>query len=181
MRVVRVISDVDVPAETPRVGNDSFEVFYLNQRKALINLAYAVSGSRYGAEDLVQEALTEAFRSWEVISRKDNPGTWVRRILLNMATSAYRRRLAEAKALARHPRNIETVAFPEVAGEIDRIWREVRRLSRRQSQVIALIFLEGLSPVEIAEILEISKETVHTHLRRAREALAARLGLEETP
>ena len=115
------------------------------------------------------------------ISRKDNPGTWVRRILLNMASSAYRRRLAEAKALMRHPRHIETVAFPEVTGEIDHIWREVRRLSYRQSQVIALVFLEGLSQVEIAEILGISKESVHTHLRRAREALAARLDLEETP
>lgn len=173
-------TDVDVPPETPDVGIASFEMFYLNQRRALIDLAYAVSGSRYGAEDLAQEALTEAFRSWEKICRKDNPGTWVRRILLNMASSAYRRRLAEARALARHPSDIETVAFPEVTGEVDRIWREVRRLSRRQSQVIALVFLEGLSQVEIAEILEISKESVQTHLRRARAALAARLGLEET-
>lgn len=72
------------------------------------------------------------------------------------------------------------VEFPEVTGDIDRIWAEVRRLPRRQVEVIALAYLEGLNQVEIAATLEISKESVNTHLRRARQTLAASLGLEET-
>lgn len=104
----------------------------------------------------------------------------MRRILLNRASSSYRRRLAEVRAIARHPRDLDTISFPEVTGEIEKIWREVRRLPRRQTQVIALVYLGNLTMTEIASTLDISKESVNTHLRRARVTLARRLHLEET-
>lgn len=59
------------------MGRDSFDLFYERQRRPLINLAFAMSGSRYGAEDLAQEALVAAYRSWDEICKKDNPGTVV--------------------------------------------------------------------------------------------------------
>ena len=160
------------------VGDHSFEEFYARNRKPLIALAYAVTGSSSAAEDLAQEALTAAFRSWDEVRSKDDPGTWVRRILLNKASSAYRRRLAEAKALARRPRGVGSVPFPEVTGEIDRILTEVRRLPRRQVEVIALAFLEEMTVTEIAETLQVTRQTVDVHMRRARSTLDARLGLE---
>ena len=173
-------ADLDGHLRMVDVGGDSFDVFYARQRKPLIALAYAVTGSRSGAEDLAQDALTAAYRSWDVIRVKDNPGTWVRRILLNRASSAYRRRLAEVRALARRPRDFESVAFPEVTGEIDKIWLEVRRLPRRQTEVIALAYLEAMTMTEIASVLQVTKQTVDVHIRRARQTLADRLGLEET-
>ncbi len=157
----------------------SFELFYMRQRKRLVSLAYVVSGSRAGAEDLAQEALMAACKSWEEIRRKDNPEAWVRRILLNKAASHTRRRIAEVRALARRPHDLNVIPFPEVTGEIDQIWREVRKLPRRQTQVIALTYLEGLTSREIADVLEISKESVSTHRQRARNTLAKRLGLED--
>jgi RNA polymerase sigma factor (sigma-70 family) len=172
-------SDLEAGIDTTfDVGSSSFEVFYGQQRRPLITLAYAVSGSGTAAEDLAQDALVAAFQAWDEIKIKDNPGIWVRRILLNKATSVYRRRLIEMRALARHPRE-SSIAFPEVTGELDRIWREVRRLPRRQVQIIALVHLEGLSQVEIAEMLGISKESVSTHLRRARRTLNRTLNIEE--
>ena len=47
-----------------------------------------------------------------------------------------------------------------------------------QAQVIALMFVDDLSVAEIAAVLECEENTVRTHLRRARQALAARLSLE---
>lgn len=172
-------SDFDTHPPIVDVGSGSFDLFYARQRKPLIALAYAVTGSRSVAEDLAQDALVAAFRAWGEIRKRDNPGTWVRRILLNKASSAYRRRLAELKAFARHPRDLDSVAFPEVTGEIDRIWSEVRRLPRRQLEVIALTYLEGLSMTEVAGVLEVTKQTVDVHMRRARHTLVDRLGLEE--
>ncbi len=161
------------------VGGSSFELFYEHNRRPLVALAYALSGSRLAAEDLAQEALIAAYQSWNEVQQKGNPGTWVRRILLNKASSAYRRRMAEVRAIAKHPRDLATVPFPEVTGEIEKIWREVRRLPRRQTQVIALVYLEDLTMTEIASTLDISKESVNTHLRRARVTLARRLHMEE--
>ena len=43
------------------VGGGSYELFYMRQRKRLMSLAYVVTGSRAGAEDLAQEALAQIF------------------------------------------------------------------------------------------------------------------------
>ncbi len=181
MRVIGMATDLEAQLELGKPGGDSFESFYRSQRKTLIDLAYVVSGSRTGAEDLAQEALVAAYRSWDDIRSKDNPSAWVRRILLNKASSAYRRRLAEAKAFARRGKDVDSVPFPNVTGEADQILAEVRRLPRRQTQVIALAYLEGLRPSEIATVLGISPKSVSTHLRRARQTLSNRLNLEEPP
>lgn len=165
--------------DVPIVRVETFESFYARQRRPLVGLAYAASGSRLGAEDIAQDALVAAYRDWERICRLEAPEAWVRRIVLNRATSAYRRRLAELKALGRLAGRGETGLFPEVTGEIDRMWAEVRRLPRRQVQVIALRHVDRLTLDEIAEVLGCSKATVNTHLRRARATLARRLHLEE--
>lgn len=171
-------SDTDM-IRSAGAGTQSFEVFYRRQRKSLIALAYAVTGNAKGAEDLAQDALIAAFKAWDQIRVKDNPGAWVRRILLNKAASAHRRRLAEMRALAKRPPEREGVPFPDVSGEVERIWGEVRRLPRRQMQVIALTYVEQLTPTEIAAVLMVSKQTVDVHIRRARATLSRRLGLED--
>lgn len=180
MRVNPVIQSGSDVEDDFDVVSSSFEVFYSQQRRRLIALAYAVSGSRIAAEDLAQEALLAAFETWESVSTKQNPDAWVRRILLNKAASSYRRRLIELKAAARQSGRHDVVSFPEVTGEIERIWAEVRRLPRRQAQVIALAHVEGLNQVEIANTLGISKESVSTHMRRARQTLISALGMEDT-
>lgn len=179
MRVMVMTSDLDGQLSRVEVGGGSFDVFYARQRKPLIALGYAVTGSRSAAEDLAQDALAAAFGSWDEIATKDNPGAWVRRILLNKASSAYRRRLAEMRALARRPRDLDSVSLPEVTGEIDKIWKEIRRLPRRQLEVIALTYLDGMSMGEIASVLQVTKQTVDVHMQRARRTLAYRLGLED--
>jgi len=63
--------------------------------------AYALTGSWEAAEDATQEAFLRAHRDWERVGRYDQPGAWVRRVAANLAVSALRRRLAEAKALLR--------------------------------------------------------------------------------
>lgn len=167
-----------------RVGDDGFAEFYRRNRSRLIALAYAVSGSRGGAEDLAHDALEVAYRDWDRISALDSPTSWVQRIVVNRSVSAYRRRLAELRTVTRLRGERHTVAFPDVRSETEWLWTEVRRLPRRQVQVVALTYVEGLSMVEIGEVLGISKESVNTHLRRARETLGRRIAqseMEERP
>ena len=67
------------------------------------------------------------------------------------------------------------MARPEMPSDSEWIWSMVRRLPRRQAQVVALYYFDGLSMSEIGNVLEISKESVNTHLRRARATLAGEL------
>ena len=99
-------------------------------------------------------------------------------MVANRAVSAYRRRHSEAKAVARLAIRLEASTLPEPSADADRIWSEVRRLPRRQAQVVALKYVEQLTMTEIGAVLECSKESVNTHLRRARETLSRRLRME---
>ncbi len=142
----------------------------------MIGLAYALSGSRTAAEDLAQEAFIAAHKSWDRVGAYDKPGAWVRRVVANKSVSLFRRKMREAKALARL--RLPEAVMPALPAEDDAFWAEVRALPTRQAQVIALHYLEDRSVADIADILECAEGTVKVHLRNGRMKLAENLGLE---
>jgi RNA polymerase sigma factor (sigma-70 family) len=169
-------------AELPSVvGLESFEAFYHRERKSMVALAYALSRSRIGAEDLAQEALMAAYRRWDDVGRLDQPAAWVRKAVANNSWSWLRRTKAELRALGRVVGSTPWEPPPQIPESSAGTWDEVARLPKRQAQVVALYYVSGLTMPEIADLLDCSKETVNTHLRRARATLARRLGTEETP
>ncbi len=167
--------------ETPLLrAAEDFEAFFRREYRPVLGLAAVLAGSRTAAEELAQDAFIAALRDWPRIARLDNPGAWVRRVVANRSVSAFRRRLAEAKALLRWGRPAAAVEAVDAEAKID-VWREVRRLPARQAQAVALTYLHDLSRREVAEVLGCSEETVKTHLERARRTLATRLHDEEEP
>ena len=158
--------------------SEAFETFYDREYPAVVGLAYALSGSRGGAEDLAQEAFLAAYRQWERIGLYEQPGAWVRRVVANLSTSVFRRRVSEAKALVRVALGQPTVV-PELSAADPAFWTAIRALPRRQAQVVALFYLEDLPVADVAEILDVSPGTVKRHLFNGRRALGAQLGLRE--
>ena len=154
----------------------TFEAFYQRELKSVIGLAYALSGSASAAEDLAQDAFLAAHRSWDRIGHYDKPEAWVRRVVANMSVSLFRRKMREARAIARL--DVPGATFPSLPAEDEEFWKAVRALPKRQSQAIALYYLEDRSIAEIAEILDCAQGTVKAHLHKGRAKLASRLGLE---
>lgn len=76
-------------------GSERHEEFFRREFPAMVAVAYAMSGSRWAAEEAAQEALLRAYRSWETVGRYDKPGAWLRRVTINLATSWMRRRISE--------------------------------------------------------------------------------------
>lgn len=152
----------------------SFDAFYSSEFPRMVDLAYALSGSRIAAEDLAQEAMLAAHARWDRVGVLDRPGAWVRRVVINKAASLYQRRGAELRALARLA-PLRGGSFMRVDCETEHVWNEVRKLPRRQAQVIALFYLDQLSVSEIAHVLEVAEGTVKAHLHQARETLAPML------
>ncbi|MDH3307321.1 MAG: SigE family RNA polymerase sigma factor [Acidimicrobiia bacterium] len=156
---------------------ERFDVFYRREFAAVVGLAYALSGSRMAAEDLAQEAFMAAHQQWEKIGRYDKPGAWVRRVVANKSVSLIRRRASEARALARVALR-RREALPALEPVDAEFWDAVRSLPRRQSQAIALHYLEDRPVAEIAEILGCAVNTAKVHLHKGRANLASRLGPE---
>lgn len=158
-------------------GHETFESFYRREFNEVVGLAFALSGSRLGAEDLAQEAFIAAHKKWDRISGYDKPGAWVRRVVANLAVSGFRRKTAERKAITRLAgQTRQSIAEMEPADE--EFWQTVRDLPKRQAQATALFYYEDRSVAEIAEILGCSPATAKVHLFRGRQAVATRLGLE---
>ncbi|HVM02180.1 MAG TPA: sigma-70 family RNA polymerase sigma factor [Acidimicrobiales bacterium] len=154
----------------------TFEELYRRELAAVVALAYVLSGSRTAAEELAQEAFLAAHRSWDRIGRYDDPAAWVRRVCANRAVSVVRRRASEARALVRL--GARRAVPDELPADSAEFWRAVRRLPRRQAQVVALHYLEDRPVDEVAAILGVAGGTVKAHLHRARRALARELGCQ---
>jgi RNA polymerase sigma-70 factor (sigma-E family) len=158
---------------------DSFEAFFRREYRPVLGLAIALCRDRWTAEDLTQEAFAAAERRWSDVGELDRPGAWVRRVVANKSASRWRRQVAEARALRRMPDRGNPGSDPQLSAETEELWAAVRSLPKRQGQVLAMTYLEGLSTSEVGDILGCSAPTVKTHLQRGRAALAQRLGVKE--
>lgn len=157
-------------------SDGSFAAFYRAEYAAVVRLAYVLTGRRDVAEELAQDGFLAAHRRWGTISAYEEPAAWIRRVVTNRCISSSRQRVTELRLLARLGRE-------RVAGIADRsgdeeLWSLVRRLPRRQAQVVALSFLEDHSVRDIADMLGVGEESVRTHLRRGRASLASELRSE---
>jgi RNA polymerase sigma-70 factor, ECF subfamily len=160
-------------AGAPLWPAERFESFYEREYPGLVRLAHVLSGSRWAAEDIAQEALLGVYRDWGRIAR---PLPWTRRAVASLSTSLVRRAQVEARAMARlllgqRPR------LGELPGEHALFWDAVRSLPRRQAQVVALYYLEDCPVKEIAETLDCAEGTVRATLHQARGRLQERLHL----
>ena len=157
----------------------TFDDLYRRDFRALVALAYGLSGNRSAAGELVQEAFLAAHRRWERIGAYDDPSAWLRRVVVNRSVSVVRRRVAEARALARlRGRRVLPNTLPE---RDEAVWRAVRALPDRQAQAVALYYVDDQSVAQIAVILDCAEGTVKAHLHKARQALARALAPAESP
>lgn len=154
----------------------SFEAFFRSEWPRAVALSLALTGDPATAEDVAQDAFAAAHVNWTRISRYDSPGGWLKRVVMNKSASARRRFNADrsrAERAAARPESSVLQPPPVMAGEV---WSEVRKLPRRQAQLVALVYVDGESVAEAARVLGISDSAAATHLRRARGRLQAMLG-----
>jgi RNA polymerase sigma-70 factor (sigma-E family) len=159
---------------------DEFREFVAARSGALLRTAYLLAGDWQTAEDLLQTALTKTYLAWKRLGELEAVEPYARRVLVNTATSWWRRRWHGERP---------TEVLPERAGpdeterqlERDALWTHVRALPARQRAVLVLRFYEDLSEAQTAALLNISPGTVKSQTSRALGTLRQRLaaaGLE---
>lgn len=165
------------PPDAPERTRPTFDDFYRSQYPSVVRLAYSLCGSMQIAEELAQEAFVSAHDRWQRIADFDRPDLWVRRVVINRSISFRRRQASERRAVERIKAHREPVA--ETVVDDEEVWAALRSLSPRQAEVLALFYVEDQPLSEVATILGLGEETVKTHLKRGRAALAERLGERE--
>jgi RNA polymerase sigma-70 factor (sigma-E family) len=138
-----------------------FEAFVRAHWSVLMSIAFAVSGSRAEAEDLVQTALTGAYPRWRRI-RPEEALAYLRRSILNASISRWRRHGRGELSVAEPP---EPAQVRDQLHGVDArltLVPMLRTLPPRQRAVLVLRYLCDLPDVEIAATLCISAGTVRS-------------------
>lgn len=159
----------------------TFEEYAAARLPALLRYAAVLTGSTDLAQDIVQEVLVRVHARWHRIAALALPDRYVRRMVTNEFLSWRRRwgRLLPVAAVAEDRRPAAMTEPPDAAAvhaERDALLAELSRLPRRQQVVLVLRYYEGLSDVEIAEVLGCRPGTVRGYASRALAAL--RIGLQ---
>jgi RNA polymerase sigma-70 factor (ECF subfamily) len=154
------------------VKQREFTEFYRSGQAACLRAVLVSVGDRQLAEDLVAEAFTRAWTSWHRVSRHPAPRAWIVRTALNVRVSRWRRQRHEV-AWDGTP-EVEDVAAGD-SGLDPALLAALRRLPRRQREVLACRVFLDLDTAGTASVLGIAPGTVTAHLSRAVASLRAHL------
>jgi RNA polymerase sigma-70 factor (sigma-E family) len=153
-----------------------FEEFVATRLPAVLRFAGVLTTDRGLAEDVVQEVLIRASKRWDQLDRLDHPELYVKKMIVNEYLS-WRRR--SWRLLPRGSADeVDDRVSPDHAGqhaEREALLAELRKLPRRQRAVLVLRYYQGLSDIEIADLLGCTPGTVRGYASRALAALRVEL------
>jgi RNA polymerase sigma-70 factor (ECF subfamily) len=159
----------------PRGLEDDFRDFVTARSSSLLRTAYLLAGDWATAEDLLQITLTKTYLAWKRLGQIEAVEAYARRVLVNTATSWWRRRWHGERPTEVLPETATSDGLEERL-ERDALWRHVQQLPARQRAVLVLRFYEDLSEAETARLLDVTVGTVKSQCSRALNNLRGRLG-----
>ena len=155
---------------------DAFEALVRRHQRKVYSLAWYGVRDAMLAEEIAQDVFMQLHASLPRIETGAHLGAWLRR------TTSHR--VIDTLRVRRLPRSLDEIAEPQVvpAGAdplADRlVHRALARLTPRARLIVMLRYMDDLAPTEIAETLDMSLNTVKSHLRRGLLVLRARLTRE---
>ena len=139
---------------------------------SLRRFASAVRLPGEDGSDLVQEAFLRTIRSKGSLTALDNPGAYLRRVIVNLARdrqrSEARRRTAWSKLLSVPPE------VPNYSWELE----ELRLVSPKSRAVLYLRIIEGWPYADISEMLGCSQVSARVAASRGKKQLESILSKE---
>lgn len=156
----------------------SLDALYRAHAPDALRLAYLLTGERALAEDLVQDAFVKVLARFHDIRNRDAFWWYLRRAVVNLARSQFRRRRVERAWLDRQRPGPSVVPFDEV-GERDRLRRALMTLRPEQRAAIVLRYYEDLSEADTAQALGVALGTVKSLVSRGMERLRSELPAPE--
>lgn len=170
-------------ARVGKIESGLFERTMLPYLDAAYNLARWLTRSEAEAEDIVQEAMLRALRSFDTFDTERDPRAWLLAIVRNCCRSWFRRKRSDDalfEADDTQPEAAGTWLDPEAAaiGNANSVLlrKALEKLPYEYGEILVLRELEELSYKEIAEIIQAPVGTVMSRLSRARRELYSRIG-----
>jgi RNA polymerase sigma-70 factor (ECF subfamily) len=178
-------SDEELVEEFQRGDPHAFDVLVGRWDRKIQGAIYRIMGPEEDARDLSQETLLKAYRALGTFKKEARFSSWLYQIALNVCRDRLRRRksrpqvsldeLMEAGELAPPGRGPSPLDLIEARDLSKTVAAAVDSLPPEQREVVVLKEYQGLTFLEIAEVLDIPISTVKTRLYRGLGLLRQRL------
>jgi RNA polymerase sigma-70 factor (ECF subfamily) len=159
-----------------RAGEASaFAALVRRYQRCVFSIALRMLSDRHRAEDLAQEVFLQLYRGLDNIESDTHLAFWLRKVAMNRAIDRMR-----------HESHHDSEPLTEAAAIADHVAEDDPLLQRRMAELVAqlppaaravvvLRYQEDLDPTDIASTLDMSINTVKSHLKRSLTLLRARV------
>jgi len=135
---------------------------------ALVATAHAVVLDGHTAEDVAQEAITQAVWRLPSLRRPERFGPWIGAICRNLARDALRD-VCRRRKLAQTYTPVERESDPEQSAALK---EAVASLPEHLRQIVVLRYSNELTYAQMSQLLGLSEQAINGRLRRAKKRIA---------
>ena len=161
---------------------EAFRLLVRRFQETIFRWALGTTGDRDDADDVTQQVLLKVYHHLGALREGGHLRTWLFRVTHNTALELHRTRGRRTAALDRELLLTpgERVALqPADHVDLERTMTLVdyyfHELPDRQRLIFDLVDLQGYTPIEIAEMLDMEPVTVRANLCKARRAIRTRI------
>lgn len=159
----------DLIADSIKGSNKARYQLYQLYSRAMFNVCFRMMNNREDAEDMLQEALVQAFQKLETFRHESSFGTWLKTIVIHTCINALNKRKLDLKYFDEMHRFDTVEEEPEEAlFTTENIIEAMNQLPEGGRIVFSLYLLEGYDHGEISQILNITESTSKTQYMRAK-------------
>jgi RNA polymerase sigma factor (sigma-70 family) len=158
-----------------RAGNNhAFKLLYDRYAKAMYNTTLRIVNKVPDAEDILQEAFTDAFLQIKSFQNKSTFGAWLKQIVIFKSIGFLKKQknfFADIENIGENIIDDEIINEEEIFFTVELIKNKLQQLPDGYRTVLSLYLIEGYDYEEIGEILNVKQTTVRSQYMRAKQKL----------
>ena len=168
----QIIYDEDVMLDKIRVGDkQTYRLLFDNYYKLLILYATSLTKNGPKAEDLVQNAIINLWTKRDTLEIHTSIKSYLYKSIYNLFINDYKKELRNDNALDKIHYGVLLQSIEEeehsIKSRLDWINKEIDSLPPKSKEIFIMNKRRGLTYKEISKILDISENTVESHISRA--------------
>jgi RNA polymerase sigma factor (sigma-70 family) len=161
-------------------AQERFQNLMEEHKKILYKVCHSYCRNPGDRDDLAQEIIVQLWRSFRAFDQRVRFSTWMYRIALNVAISFYRRESVRTRHVLPGSEHL-LEAVDETANrseEMQVLYQWIEGLDPL-NKALVILYLDGNSYQEIADVLGISQTNVATKISRLKETLRQEAGVKQ--
>lgn len=171
-------ADGELAARASKGDRSAFSALVERHYDFVYRVAFRFAGRRDDAEDIAQEVCARLGRAIRGYRGGSAFTTWLYAIVANASRDFLRKSVRETLRTRAYHAEAQIDGEAGAVADADpaeALWAAVRQLPDKQCQAVTLVYGEGLSHAEAAEMMAVAEPTVSWHIHEAKKRLKAHL------